>query len=69
MKNGLGRDVNAGLKPLAQYVEALRADERVGFNRLPRTEAGIYPADSSFGHPPPRSARKVVNGLYNGQAD
>ena len=27
-------------------MEALRADERVGFNRLPRTEAGIYPADS-----------------------
>ena len=25
MKNGLGRNVNAGLKPLAQYVEALRA--------------------------------------------
>ena len=23
MKNGLGRDVNAGLKPLAQYVEAI----------------------------------------------
>ena len=41
MKNGLGRNVNAGLKPLAQYVEALRADEQVGFNRLPRTEAGF----------------------------
>jgi len=25
MKNGLGWNVNAGLKPLAQYVEALRA--------------------------------------------
>ena len=25
MKNGLGRNVNAGLKPLAQHVEALRA--------------------------------------------
>jgi len=25
MKNGLGRNVNAGLKPLAQYVEAHRA--------------------------------------------
>jgi hypothetical protein len=34
MKNGLGRNVNAGLKPLAQYVEALRANERVGFIRL-----------------------------------
>ena len=31
MKNGLGRDVNAGLKPLAQNMEALRADGRVGF--------------------------------------
>jgi hypothetical protein len=25
MKTGLGRDVTAGLKPLAQYMEALRA--------------------------------------------
>jgi len=25
MKNGLGRNVNAGLKPLAQHVEALQA--------------------------------------------
>lgn len=25
MKNGLGRNVNSGLKPLAQYMEALRA--------------------------------------------
>ena len=41
MKNGLGRNVNAGLKPLAQYVEALRADERVEFIRLSRTEAGL----------------------------
>ncbi len=54
MKNGLGRNVNAGLKPHAQNVEALRADERVEFTlapdasagvRLSRTEAGIYPAD------------------------
>lgn len=41
IKNGLGRNVNAGLKPLAQYVKALRADERVGFIRLSRTEAGL----------------------------
>jgi len=46
MKNGLGRNVNAGLKPLAQNMEALRADGRVGFNRLPRTEAGFQSADS-----------------------
>jgi len=52
MKNSLGRDVNAGLKPLAQCMEALRADEQVGFNRLPRTEAGFQSADS-----------KVENGL------
>ena len=53
MKNGFGCNVNAGLKPLAQYMEAistssihrLRADERVEFIRLSRTEAGIYPAD------------------------
>jgi len=45
MKNSLGRDVNAGLKPLAQCMEALRADEQVGFNRLPRTEAGFQSAD------------------------
>ena len=31
----------AGLKPPAQFMEALRADERVGFSRLPRTEAGL----------------------------
>jgi len=36
----------AGLKPPAQYMEALRADERVRFSGLPRTEAGIYPAVS-----------------------
>ena len=41
MKQGLGRNVHAGLKPLAQYVEALRADERVEFIRLSRTEAGL----------------------------
>ena len=41
MKNGLGRNVNAGLKPLAQCMEALRADERVEFIRLSRTEAGL----------------------------
>ena len=41
MKNGLGWNVNAGLKPLAQNVEALRADERVEFIRLSRTEAGL----------------------------
>ena len=35
MTNGLGRDVHAGLKPHAQFVEALRAEERVGLNRLP----------------------------------
>ena len=33
-ENGFGRNVNAGLKPLAQYMEALRADERVEFIRL-----------------------------------
>ena len=48
MKNGLGRNVNAGLKPLAQNMEALRADGRVGFNRLPRTEAGFQSADSKM---------------------
>ena len=41
MKNSLGRNVNAGLKPLAQFMEALRADERVEFIRLSRTEAGL----------------------------
>jgi len=50
-QNGLGWDVNAGLKPLAQSLEAistpsvnplLRADERVGLNRLLRTQAGCY---------------------------
>ncbi len=41
MKNGLGCNVNAGLKPLAQFMEALRADERVEFIRLSRTEAGL----------------------------
>ena len=48
MKNGLGWNGDAGLKPLAQSMEALRADERVGFNRLSRTEAGTLrsPADS-----------------------
>lgn len=30
-------------KFLAQSMEALRADDRVGFIRLSRTEAGIYP--------------------------
>ena len=34
MKNGLRRNVHAGLKPLAQCVEALRTEERVGLNRL-----------------------------------
>jgi hypothetical protein len=53
MKNGLGRDLNAGLKPLAQCMEALRADGQVGFNRLPRTEAGFQSAADS----------KVENGL------
>ncbi|MCC7187947.1 MAG: hypothetical protein IT312_04325 [Anaerolineales bacterium] len=36
----------AGLKPPAQYVEALRANERVRFIRLSRTEAGLEPAES-----------------------
>jgi len=45
MKTVSGCDVRAGLKPLAQNMEALRAEERVEFIRLSRTEAGIYPAD------------------------
>ena len=31
---------------LPQHMEALRADGRVRFSGLPRTEAGIYPADT-----------------------
>ncbi len=34
MKNSLRWNVNAGLKPLAQYVEALRAVDRVEVIRL-----------------------------------
>ncbi len=41
----------AGLKPPAQYMEALRADERVRFSGLPRTEAGIYPRRIDIGTP------------------
>lgn len=33
-------------KVLAQYLEALRADEQVDFSRLSCTEAGLKPADS-----------------------
>jgi len=48
---------NVGFKPaysvrtkvLPQYMEALRADERVGFIRLSRTEGGIYPAHRHCG--------------------
>jgi hypothetical protein len=39
MKNGLGRNVNAGLKPHAQFMEALRAGATspllVDFHELP----------------------------------
>ncbi len=35
------RRIAAGLKPLAQYMEALRADERVRLSGPPRTEAGL----------------------------
>ena len=31
----------SGDKSPAQFMEALRADRRVGFSRLPRTEAGL----------------------------
>jgi hypothetical protein len=34
IKNGLEHNVDAGLKPLAQYMEALRAGERVELIRL-----------------------------------
>jgi len=34
----------AGLKPLAQSMEPLRAGERVRFSGLPRTEAGLQSA-------------------------
>ena len=44
----------AGLKPPAQHMEALQAVERVGFSRLPRTEAGIYPAEYPRKHAPAR---------------
>jgi len=37
----IGGGERAGLKPPAQCMEALRAIERVGFSRLPRTEAGL----------------------------
>jgi len=43
----------AGLKPPAQYMEALWAGARVRLSGLPRTEAGIYPAAES-------SAERVV---------
>jgi hypothetical protein len=38
---GEGRRETAGLKPVAQCMEALRADQRVGVSLLSRTEAGL----------------------------
>ncbi|MEK6751402.1 MAG: hypothetical protein AABZ00_03970 [Chloroflexota bacterium] len=37
----IGGGERAGLKPPAQYMEALRADCGVRFSGLPRTEAGL----------------------------
>jgi hypothetical protein len=37
----IGGEVS-GAKAACSYMEALRALEQVGFNRLPRTEAGLY---------------------------
>jgi hypothetical protein len=56
----IGGGERAGLKPPAQRMEAisagsmqrLRAFERVGFSRLLRTEAGIYPAEHHRKHAP-----------------
>jgi len=38
--DGAMGDERAGLKPPAQHMEALRANQRVEFIRLSRTEAG-----------------------------
>ena len=48
----IGGGHNRGDKSPAQYMEALRATYRVGFSRLPRTEAGIYPAKHHRQHAP-----------------
>ena len=44
-------------KALAQYMEALRADGRVGFSRLTRTEAGLQSALQSA----PVCHRRLLN--------
>jgi hypothetical protein len=36
----------AGLKPTLSTWKPIGLTERVGFSRLPRTEAGIYPAEA-----------------------
>jgi hypothetical protein len=38
--------MNRRAKALPQYMEALRAKERVGFSRLSRIEAGLQSAES-----------------------
>jgi hypothetical protein len=48
----IGGGERAGLKPPAQCMEALWAIERVGFSRLPRTEAGIYLVEHHRKHAP-----------------
>ena len=50
MKNGLGHDVYAGLKPMLSTWKPFGLTQRVEFIRLSRTEAGTRrsPADSKM---------------------
>jgi len=54
------KEKRAGLKPPAQHMKALRAGERVRFSGLPRTEAGIYPAESSAERVVPLSVKALI---------
>ncbi|MCC7187941.1 MAG: hypothetical protein IT312_04295 [Anaerolineales bacterium] len=49
----------AGLKPHAQHMEALRADERVGFSRLPRTEVVVEFIETQDFSPPNHEVGKM----------
>jgi hypothetical protein len=62
----IGDGERAGLKPPAQCMEALRAvlatnARESAYSRLPRTEAGIYPAEHHRQHAP---AKVVKLPLY-----